>query len=175
MGFNRTDIRSVHVTGQQAADAFFIQADRASHFGQNFMIADIFAIGEMRFEQCQFQCSLFAGFAGPVEQAVRIKCVHHPHILTIAELKVEIAAGVAQPFTIGFALLWRGAIFLRHMLVDILSLGRHVRVQFKCMPGEGEFCSAFKALHRLFEFFIPDDAPGADDIRDNIDGNYRGL
>jgi hypothetical protein len=132
------------------------------------MIADVFTVGEMGFEQSQLECGLLAGFPGPVEQAVSIKCVHHPHIFMIAELKVEIAASIAQPLTIGFALLRSSAIFLRHMFVNILPLGRHVRVEFKCMPSEGEFRFALKALHGLFELLIPDDAPWADDIRNHI-------
>src|SRR5690606_31411692 len=114
-------------------------------------------------------------FSRPVKQTVRVKRVHHPHIFMIVEREIKVSARATQPVAITFALCGSSAIFLRHMLVYILSLWRHAWVQLERVPGEGELCLALKPLHGLFQLFITDNAPRADHVRDNIYGNDRGL
>src|SRR5687767_2143442 len=90
------------------------------------------------------------------------------------ERKSERCPSCPNAFLVALELFGRRTILLRNVLANVLSLRRHLRVEFERLEMNvgGRFIA--DTLERLFERSEPDHAPGAGDIGHEVDLEVRG-
>ena len=139
-------------------------------------IAGIAPFGEIGGEQRVLQRDLppLSRLARPVKQAMRVEGVVDARAGALRHLEPQIGGHLADPLARGAAVAaGRRAVFLAHMLAQILPAGRHVRVQLERDEPDVGARHVRHLVQRAFQPAQADHAPGADDIRDELDRQRR--
>jgi hypothetical protein len=164
-----TNIVGVAIRRQNVACGGAIEAGLFRCRDKHLMIRRAPAVGEVGLEQRVLQRLLLAFQSRPVEQAVRIERVIHPALVGHRHGETERGGALSDHLAIGGELLGRRAIFAGDMLDHILALGRHVGIELERLEMQRGFDLVTSACQRLFQAVQADDAPGAGNVRDEID------
>jgi hypothetical protein len=167
--------RHIAAIGEQGRRLCTIKAHSRGDLHQHLGLAHILAFAEECRKQREFELGLQAVQACPVQQLVRTESIHHAHALEVIEGEAQGLTQFRQARPRALALFWISAVFHRHMLTQVLALLRHVRVQLEGVPGNGGLELARQRFESPHQLFVADDAPGADNIGDNIDLERDGL
>ena len=153
-----------------------IQARATGGIEQRGTIARIAALGEVDREQRMFQRPLPVEIlqTRPMEQAVRVERV----VDAASRLHVHREAQICRPRADYLAQFGRfvgaAAIFALDMLADILALLGHARIELERLEADLGRHLALQRFERLFQPAQSDDAPGAGNVRYEIDAQRRG-
>jgi len=115
---------------------------------------------------------------GPVQQAVRVEGVVHPAATARMKLKTHLGPTGGNGLANLRLLLGGGAIFFGQVFAQVLPAGGHVRVQLKGLEMQIGLHLAVQALQGFFQSTQAHGAPGAGNVRNEIDfqcGDHDGL
>ena len=145
-----------------------IQPDLPGHAHQQLARARVFAVGEIRFEQREFERVLATLLFRPVQEAVGVEGVVDAAAARHVELEADRFAALADLFARLDLLLERGTILLGDVLDDVLALGTHVRVQLEGLEMQVDGDIRRHALDGLLQRLEADRAPRARHVRYEI-------
>ena len=107
----------------------------------------------------------------PIDQLMGAEGVPHPHVVGVVEREAQRGAHLRQPFARRDRTLQRRAVFGGEMLAQIFAVRRHLRIQLERRPADVKRDA--DRVGRRAQLARADHAPGANDVRDDLDGERR--
>ena len=164
--FQRTDGGGVALVVQHVFRFGAVEACLFDGGEQNFAVGDILAAAEIGVEEGEFERCLLLRVFRPVQELVGVEAVVDALVWRAVERDAERAGDGVHVAAAGGGLFAGGAVFAGDMFRDVFAFGSHLRVQLERMPADvglkaGDF-------ERLFELAVADQAPGADDVGDDV-------
>src|SRR3954452_24687366 len=169
-------LRVAHLPGIAVAaqDRFgfrAVQAHRCRDVGQHLRVRGIARFAVIRLEQRHLEVALPPGieFARPMQQPVRIEGVPDASAAFLSKLEAHVRAALRNTFAILRLLLRRGPVLLRDVLGDVLAFRAHLRIELERLEAQVDHDLALQLLDGAFQRSEADRAPGAGDVRDEVD------
>ncbi|MNS25223.1 hypothetical protein D3C72_571150 [compost metagenome] len=133
------------------------------------MVIRVLAVSEVGLEQRLLQLTLTSLCGGPEQQSMGVEGVVEMAAFFQVEVKTDLLAAFDDHRVTVRHLLGAAPVFAHHVLDGVLTFGGHVGVQFERFVGQLHVDFACQVADRLLQSGGAQRAPGANDIRDEID------
>src|SRR4051794_2165674 len=139
------------------------------------MVTGAEAQREIGLKQCKLELVRAAFEAGPMQQPMGIECVVYPAVFRReSNGEAELGCSIPDRRSPFLKLLKGGPVLLRDMLNEVLTLGRHVRIELERLEANVGFDEAAEPLQRALEPSQANDTPWARNVGHEINLQGRG-